>query len=1105
MDPTYIANLHTLLAQTVAPDTNVIKSATASLNQNYYKDPTCIPALYEILATSPEQNVRQLSAVELRKRISQGEGKLWSGVPEDVRRTIKTKVFENIMSEQASIVRHSMARVISSIANIELPLDTWPDLLPFLQQATSSPTATHREVGIFVLFSVLEAVIDALKEQTSSLFTIFSQLLVDPESTEVRVTTVRALGTLAQFIEADEKADIKKFQALLPGIIGVVSQSCASNNEDDARHGFDVIETLLILESPLLSKNIPDLVQFCLSVGANKSTDDEIRQMALNALNWTIKYKKSKIQSLNLAKPIMEVLLPIGSEADPEDNDEDSPSRLAFRAVDALATVLPPNQVFPPLHALVTGYMQSPDPGLRKSAMMAFGVTVEGCSEFIRPHMKSLWPLIDTGLSDPEPIVRKAACIAFACICEWLEEECAERHAVLLPVGMNVSCQTITKSDVATLFSQAIINLTEDPATQGPACTALDAYLEILELEIGNYLPMIMQRLTGLLATAPMNVKAIVTGAIGSAAHASKGNFTPYFEETMTRLRPFLSLTQDGEEMDLRGISTDAIGTIAEAVGKTAFTPYVPEIMKTAFEGVALGSARLKECSFLFFGVLAKVFGDDFGPYVPMVVPLLLESMKQNEGGTDELIEKLANENPDAFSTGATGAQLGNAMMSTDLAPGEAQVVDIDPTQAISVNSAIAIEKEIAADTMGVVFAATHNHFLPYLEPCTLELVEALQHYYEGIRKSAISSLFAFMQTFYELSGPEIWEPGARVTVPLHEKVRDLVQHTLAPILELWSSEDDKSVVSALCADLSETIAKIGPGLLDGHLEEICQNVKIILEGKSLCQQDPDAEEDEEPLEDQAEFDSVLISSTSDVVATLASVLGADFAQVFGTFLPLIAKNTAKNKSSTDRASAVGTIGEVITGMKNGITAFTQPILQITFAALSDEDSEVRSNAAFAAGVLIENSDADISADFQYMHILNALKPMFIVNDASTSPELHGRDNAAGAVSRMILKNSSALPLDQVLPVLYSALPLKNDYLENTPMYRGIFHLFRTNEAMMMNFVDVLVPAFGLVLAPDAGEQLTEEIRAELIQLIHHLKASVPGKVAPLAAVVPGL
>lgn len=95
---------------------------------------------------------------------------------------------------------------------------------------------------------------------------------------------------------------------MLPGIIGVVSQACEANNEEDARWGFDVIETLLILvrqtrslgpacaklnprdqETPLLAKNIPELVQFCLTVGANKNTEDEIRQMALNALNWTIK------------------------------------------------------------------------------------------------------------------------------------------------------------------------------------------------------------------------------------------------------------------------------------------------------------------------------------------------------------------------------------------------------------------------------------------------------------------------------------------------------------------------------------------------------------------------------------------------------------------------------------------------------------------------------------------------------------------------------------------------------------------------------------------------------------------------------------------------
>ena len=38
--------------------------------------------------------------------------------------------------------------------------------------------------------------------------------------------------------------------------------------------------------------------------------------------------KKSKVQALGLAKPVIEGLLPIGCEDDPEDADEDSPSRV---------------------------------------------------------------------------------------------------------------------------------------------------------------------------------------------------------------------------------------------------------------------------------------------------------------------------------------------------------------------------------------------------------------------------------------------------------------------------------------------------------------------------------------------------------------------------------------------------------------------------------------------------------------------------------------------------------------------------------------------------------------------------------------------------------
>lgn len=77
---------------------------------------------------------------------------------------------------------------------------------------------------------------------------------------------------------------------------------------------------------------------------------------------------------------------------------------------------------------------------------------------------------------------------------------------------------------------------------------------------------------------------------------------------------------------------------------------------------------------------------------------------------------------------------------------------------------------------------------------------------------------------------------------------------------------------------------------MDVGLEQISTIAVQVLEQKALCQQDPDQDEDEEAPEDQAEYDSVLISAAGDLVSSLANVLGADFAPAFGTFFPLISK-----------------------------------------------------------------------------------------------------------------------------------------------------------------------------------------------------------------------
>jgi importin-4 len=281
-----------------------------------------------------------------------------------------------------------------------------------------------------------------------------------------------------------------------------------------------------------------------------------------------------------------------------------------------------------------------------------------------------------------------------------------------------------------------------------------------------------------------------------------------------------------------------------------------------------------------------------------------------------------------------------------------------------------------------------------------------------------------------------------------------------------------------------------------------------IFEQKALCQQDPDQDEEEDILEDQSEMDSVVISSAGDLVAAIANALGNDFAQGFGTFYPLISKYYVscgsditlrsyltysfqkKGRSLSDRSSAIGCLAEIIGGMKGAVTQFTEPLLELFYLALGDDEAEVQSNAAFASGLLVEHSEIDLSA--QYLPLLGALRPLFSVASGAPGPRLNARDNAAGAVGRMIVKNAAAVPLDQVLPIFVNALPLKNDPLENRPVFRAIFHLFRTNSQSLAPYLQQLLQVFTYVLDPSREDDIGEETRGELLHLVSALNAENP-------------
>ncbi|CEH17574.1 arm repeat-containing protein [Ceraceosorus bombacis] len=1070
MDAQYVERLHALLQQSNVPDTNQLREATegikaASTQQQF------VPALFEILASSPDLAVRQLAAVEMRKRIHKKPETAWVKQAVDVRTGIKARLLDLLPKEESTLVRNAISRVVSEIANRELIAGTWPELLPFLFAAADSPNASHRQIAIFVFYTVLETLVDGgekLEAYLPQILAIFAKSLQDPESIEVRITTVRALGKVAQNLEDDSEADRAQVQAAIPQMVRVLHDSLEQSHTDGVKQCLDVFESLCMLDDSVLANAIPDLIEFFLNNGANTTLEEDLRIMCFNSLIWACQYKQNVIKNQKLAKPIIERLMTVAVEDEGDDYDEDTPSRLALRVIDGLSTSLPPAQVFPPLHEQMQAYMGHADGNHRKAALMAFGVAVEGCSEYIRPHIDQLWPFIEAGLRDPEVVVRKAACVAIGCLCESLDDECAKRHAVLLPM---------------------IMELINHEETQRSACTALDSLLEVMGEDISQYLPAIMERLAGLLETAPIPVKSTVTGAIGSAAHASKEGFLPYFPQTLQRMLPHLLLTEEGDQMDLRGITTDAIGTFAEAVGKEAFRPYFQDLMNHNFESMKLENPRLRECAFIFFAVMARVFGEEFAPFLPHVAPLLLGSFKQSEH------DAVPGASGDGIISGAgVGTNASGEYTTED--DGDEEFIDLDDLNDAfaNVNSAIAVEKEVAADSIGEIFTHTKHAFLPYLQESVEQLGHLLEHFYQGIRKSAVAALFACINTLNEMSNPSTWQPGLTVQVPLNSDVQNLVNTVIPALLDAWNDEDDRTTAIEFCQSLAECLNKNGPAIISQHADRVCNFAAEILDQKSLAQIDNDPSEDEAGAEDISEYESVLIGAAMDLVGAMSHVFAQDFLDPLRALLPKVTKYYSPSRSTTDRGAAVASLGEIIIGMKGAITPLTGDILTTLSRALQDEEPAVRSNAAFASGVLIEHSEQDLSEHFGAL--LNAIRPMFEVPAGTDKTDiLNARDNACGCLSRMIIRKPDAVPLDQALPILFSSMPLKEDMAEWTPVFKMLITLLQANNPVAMQHIDTILGLFAHTLG-DASEPLDPQLRGTVVAFVSSLNASVPDKVA---------
>ncbi|KAJ0038431.1 hypothetical protein Pint_22615 [Pistacia integerrima] len=1046
-------SLELLLIQFLMPDNDARRQAEEQIKR-LAKDPQVVPALIQHLRTAKTPNVRQLAAVLLRKKIT-GH---WAKLSPQLKHLVKQSLIESITIEHSPPVRRASANVVSIIAKYAVPVGEWPELLPFLFQCSQSAQEDHREVALILFSSLTETIGSAFQPHFADLQALLLKCLQDETSNRVRIAALKAVGSFLEF--TNDGADVVRFREFIPSILNVSRQCLASGEEDVAVIAFEIFDELIESPAPLLGDSVKSIVQFSLEVSSSQNLESNTRHqvqsdhdiyfigfflfwmayVAIQIISWLAKYKSNSLKKHKLVVPILQVMCPLLAESNDADEDDDlAPDRAAAEVIDTMALSLS-KHVFPPVFEFASLSSQNANPKYREASVTALGVISEGCVEWMKDKMEPILQIVLGALRDPEQMVRGAASFALGQFAEHLQPEIISHYESVLP---------------------CILNALEDTSDEvkEKSYYALAAFCENMGEEILPFLDPLMGKLLAALQNSPRNLQETCMSAIGSVAAAAEHAFIPYAERVLELLKTFMVLTND-EDLRSRARATELLGIVAMSVGRARMEPILPPYIEAAISGFGLGFSELREYTHGFFSNVAEILDDGFKQYLPHVVPLAFSSCNLDDGSAVD-IDGSDDENINGFG----------GVSSDDEAHYEPRVRNI------SIRTGVLDEKAAATQALGLFALHTKNSYTPYLEESLKILVRHSGYFHEDVRLQAVISLkhiltaaHAILQSCNE--GPV--------------KARAVLDTVMNIFIKTMTEDDDKEVVAQACMSIVEIIKDYGYIAIEPYMSLLVDATLRLLREESACQQ---SDNDSDIDEDDTEHDEVLMDAVSDLLPAFAKSMGPHFAPIFAKLFDPLMKFTKSSCPPQDQTMVVACLAEVAQDMGAPIAGYVDRVMPLVLKELASSEATNRRNAAFCVGELCKNG-GELSFKY-YGDILRGLYPLF----GDSEPDDAVRDNAAGAVARMIMVHPQSVPLNQVLPVFLKVLPLKEDHEESMAVYSCVSTLVLSSNPQILSLVPELVNIFARVVV---SSDETCEVKAVVGRAFSHLISVYGQQIQPL-------
>jgi importin-5 len=637
----------------------------------------------------------------------------------------------------------------------------------------------------------------------------------------------------------------------------------------------------------------------------------------------------------------------------------------------------------------------------RHAALMAISAISEGCRDLMIAELDKVLELVVPALRDPHPRVRYAGCNALGQMSTDFANTVQENyHQVIL-------------SNIIPVLDAV------EPRVQSHAAAALVNFCEEAEKGILEpYLDELLSHLLRLLQSPKRFVQEQALSTIATIADSAEAAFGKYYDTLMPLLFNVLRQEQSKEYRLLRAKAMECATLIALAVGKEKMGTQSLELVQILGNiQQSVVDADDPQASYLLhcWGRMCRVLGMDFVPYLPGVMPPLIElaSAKADIQLLEDQDQVQAIEDD-----------------GWELVPLKGKVIGIKTSSLEDKNTAI----ELITIYAQMLEASFESYVMDIANRIAFPGLAFFFH--DPVRVSSAKLIPQLLNSYKKAHGTQ------------HPQFQLLWNQSYSKVIEVLQAEPAIDTLAELYQCFYESVESVGKNCLSqeqmdafilatkGTLEEYQGRVKArIEERQEAANAGAEDEDDSESMQYAIEDDESLLSDMNKAFHTIFKNMGIAFLPSWQRLMPFY-DAFASSPDPAQRQWAICILDDVLEFCGSQSWEFKDHIIQPLINGMRDGNAANRQAATYGVGIAAQKG-GEAWADFAAAS-LDLLFQATKVPNARSEDEVFATENACAAIAKILHYNNSKVQnAQQVVESWIDTLPILND--EETAPYAYSF------------------------------------------------------------------